>query len=71
MADVKPWYLSRTIWASVVTLLVGLAGIVGLPVGGVNDAALTDTLLQAVTAISGLVAILGRLSAKDRIGRNR
>lgn len=71
MADVKPWYLSRTIWASVVTLLVGLAGIVGLPVGGVDDAALTDTLLQAITAISGLVAILGRLSAKDRIGRNR
>ncbi|MEO5322184.1 hypothetical protein PV773_02565 [Mesorhizobium sp. CC13] len=71
MTDVKPWYLSRTIWASVVTLLVGVAGVVGLPVGGVDNAALTDTLLQAITAISGLVALLGRLSARERIGGNR
>lgn len=71
MTDVKPWYLSRTIWASVVTLLVGIAGVAGVPVAGIDNAALTDTLLQAITAISGLVALLGRLSARERIGRNR
>ncbi|MEJ6781384.1 hypothetical protein [Aminobacter sp. Piv2-1] len=71
MTDVKPWYLSRTIWASVVTLLVGIAGVAGVPVAGIDNAALTDTLLQAITAISGLVALMGRLSARERIGRNR
>lgn len=71
MTDVKPWYLSRTVWASVVTLLVGIAGVAGVPVAGIDNAALTDTLLQAITAISGLVALMGRLSARERIGRNR
>ncbi|MBN9244173.1 MAG: hypothetical protein J0I98_15395 [Mesorhizobium sp.] len=68
MTTSKPWYLSRTIWASIVTVLTGAAGIAGLPIDGVDGQALTDTLLQAISAVSGLIAILGRLSAKERIG---
>jgi hypothetical protein len=33
-----------------------------------DGSALADTLLQAVSAISGLIAVFGRLSAKERIG---
>jgi len=68
MTTTKPWYLSRTIWASIVTVLSGAAGIAGLPIDGVDGQALTDTLLQVISAVSGLIAILGRLSAKERIG---
>ncbi|MFC3209112.1 hypothetical protein [Aquamicrobium soli] len=68
MMTSKPWYFSRTIWASIVTILTGAAGLVGLPLDGLDDGALTDTLLQAVSAVSGLVAVFGRLSAKHRIG---
>ena len=68
MTTAKPWYLSRTIWASIVAVMSGGAGFLGIPIGGVDDAALTDAVLQAVTAVAGLVAILGRLGAKDRIG---
>lgn len=68
MTTSKPWYLSRTIWASVVTVLTGAAGLTGLPIDGVDGQALTETLLQIVSAVSGLVAIFGRLSAKARIG---
>ena len=68
MPNVKPWYLSRTIWASCVTVLIGAAGLAGLPVDGIDGASMTDTLLQGVTALSGLVAIAGRLWAKQRIG---
>ena len=68
MPSSKPWYLSRTIWASIITVLTGAAGVVGLPSDGLDDPALADTLLQAVSAISGLIAIFGRLSAKHRIG---
>ena len=68
MTTAKPWYLSRTIWASIVAVMSGGAGFLGIPIGGVDDAALTDAVLQAVTAVGGLVAILGRLGAKDRIG---
>ena len=63
----KPWYLSRTIWASIVTVLSGGAGLVGVPTGVIDDGALTDTILQLVTAISGLIAIFGRLAARDAI----
>jgi len=69
MIATKPWYLSRTIWASVVTILTGAAGLTGLPLDGLDNSALTDTLLQAISAISGLIAIFGRLSARDRIGK--
>jgi len=68
MTASKPWYLSRTIWASIVTVLSGAAGIAGLPIDGVDGQALTDTLLQVISAVSGLVAIFGRLSAKQKIG---
>lgn len=68
MTAMKPWYLSRTIWASIVTVVTGAAGLTGLPIEATDGALITDTLLQGVSAISGLIAILGRLSAKDRIG---
>ena len=68
MTTAKPWYLSRTIWASIVAVLSGGAGFLGIPIGGADDTALTDAVLQLVTAVAGLVAIFGRLGAKDRIG---
>ncbi|PWK75734.1 hypothetical protein [Aminobacter sp. AP02] len=70
MLNLKPWYLSRTIWASVVTMLLGVAGLSGIPVDGIDGPTLTDTVLQAITALSGLIAIFGRVSAKQRIGRS-
>jgi hypothetical protein len=68
MIATKPWYLSRTIWASIVTILTGVAGVTGVPLDGLDNSALTDGLLQAVSAVCGLVAIFGRLSAQHRIG---
>ncbi len=68
MENVKPWYLSRTIWASLITIVTAAGGLFGLPLAGVDNSALTDTLLQAVTAISGLAAIFGRISATTKIG---
>lgn len=67
MITAKPWYLSRTIWASLITIATALAGLTGVPLDGLDNQALTDTLLQAITAVSGLVAILGRIDATDRI----
>ncbi|WP_159592244.1 hypothetical protein [Chelativorans xinjiangense] len=67
MNETKPWYLSRTIWASVVTVIAGMGGLLGIPVEEVDNQALVETLLQAITAISGLLAIFGRLAADRRI----
>ena len=67
MDSIKPWYLSRTIWASVVTVMSAGGALLGLPVAGLDSGALTESVLQAVTAVSGIVAIFGRLSATTRI----
>jgi len=67
MTASKPWYLSRTIWASLVTILTAAMGLMGMS-GEIDNAALTDAMLQAVNALAGVIAIFGRLSATDRIG---
>lgn len=68
MTDTKPWYLSRTVWASIVTLATTAGSVVGLPLAGLDNSALTDTMLQIATAVSGLVALYGRVAATSRIG---
>ena len=68
MDEAKPWYRSRTIWASLVTVAAALAALSGIAVSEADQAMLTETILQAVTAIGGLVALVGRLVAKSRIG---
>lgn len=64
----KAWYLSRTIWAALITIAASGAGLAGMAVSDTDQALLTDTVLQAVTALAGIVAIIGRLAARDRIG---
>lgn len=67
MDDIKPWYLSRTIWASIVSLVVAVLGLLGYTVDLASQSALTDAIFQAVIAFAGVVAIWGRLSARNRI----
>jgi len=68
MQDIKPWYRSRTILASLITIAAALAGLSGAPAGPVDGSAIADSLLEGVAAVSGIVAIIGRLSARQRIG---
>ncbi|PWJ85316.1 hypothetical protein C7441_103172 [Pseudaminobacter salicylatoxidans] len=68
MTENKPWYLSRTIWAALITVAAAGAGLAGLTISDTDQALLTDSILQAVAALGGIVAIIGRLAAKNRIG---
>jgi hypothetical protein len=68
MIQTKPWYLSRTIWASLVGILLSLGGLFGLSVEEVDGVGLTDSLVQAATAIAGVLALFGRLAATRKIG---
>ncbi|WP_187970210.1 hypothetical protein [Aquibium microcysteis] len=71
MTEQKPWYLSRTVWASIVTIATTLGGVLGLPIAGLDNSAATDTILQVAAAISGVVALWGRIVATSRIGQPR
>ncbi|MGB3389825.1 MAG: hypothetical protein WBA88_17785 [Pseudaminobacter sp.] len=64
----KPWYLSRTIWASLIAVLSAGGSLVGVPVDDADQAVLADTILQAVAALAGILAIVGRVTAVSRIG---
>lgn len=68
MNGTKPWYLSRTIWAAVVTIATSLFGLLGLPTNLIDNGALTDLILQLITGIMGVIAIFGRLGAREKIG---
>lgn len=63
----KPWYLSRTIWASMVALLYPAGNLLGIPIGMVEQATLVDALMQLAAAGAGIFAIIGRLKATSRI----
>lgn len=68
METVKPWYLSRTIWASAVVVAATLAGLLGFAIEDADIDLLADALLQAVSALAALIAIFGRIVARARIG---
>ena len=67
MVDQKKWYLSRTVWSASVSVLATMGAMLGLPLGSVDQAVLTEAVLQLVAAISGVGAIFGRLSATHRL----
>lgn len=68
MIDTKPWWRSRTVWASAVTLLAGVLHLTGINL----DARLQDELAALLTASAeigaGITAFVGRLKADRRIG---
>ncbi|MBX3568764.1 MAG: hypothetical protein KF914_11955 [Rhizobiaceae bacterium] len=67
MIETKPWYLSRTVWASLVAIVAAGLGMVGAPADAVADPALVDAILKVVAAIAGVVSLVGRLKATSRI----
>lgn len=67
MSDEKPWYLSKTIWSALVSVAATLAAMFGLDVDASGQSALAEAILQTVSAVSGIVAILGRFTATSRI----
>ncbi len=67
MEQSKPWYRSRTIWASIVTVASLIGAALGLPVDDAEQQTLVDALLQAAAATGALVAIVGRLAARSKI----
>ncbi|MGQ3101033.1 MAG: hypothetical protein ACT6Q5_13380 [Sphingopyxis solisilvae] len=62
----KPFWKSKTIWAAVGVFLMSIAPELGIGENDVADGA--GAIGQIVTGGLALVAIWGRLKAKDRIG---
>ena len=67
MNNTKPWWQSKTVWASIIAVLAGMASLAGINL----DATLQDELANLITAAaevaSGAVALLGRLQAQTAL----
>jgi hypothetical protein len=68
MTDIKPWWKSKTLWGAIVTIGSAALGLAGLELGEAEAEALTGFLTSLGAAIGGIIAIVGRLRAKSRIG---
>lgn len=68
MTDTKPWWQSKTLWGAIVTLASAALGLAGLDLGDADRQALTELLTSLGAALGGVIAIFGRIKAKDRIG---
>lgn len=63
----KPWYLSKTIWAAMVSVAATIGTMIGIDVDAGTREQMTDALLQIVSALAGVTAIFGRITANSRI----
>lgn len=64
--DQKPWYLSKTVIAGIITAVIGITSAFGVGIEAEKDA-IIDFVLQLATAIAGVVAIYGRMTATKKI----
>jgi uncharacterized membrane protein len=62
--DSKHWYLSKTMWAAIGTLIVGLLGAFGVDVSGDE---VTSIINSVLVIIGALIVIIGRVSAKTKL----
>lgn len=67
MVDEKPWFMSKTIWSSLIAVAAALVASLGINIDGGTQNAIADSAVQLVAALSSIFAIYGRLSATDII----
>ncbi|MDR6757222.1 hypothetical protein J2Y48_002518 [Mycoplana sp. BE70] len=66
-ADLKPWYLSKTVWGGVLAIVASLANLAGLGIGSLEQAELADHITALLAAAGGIVAIAGRIVAQRKL----
>ncbi len=67
MFNAKPWYFSKTIWASLVAISAGIASPFGVDIDQVLQTSISENILQLISAGSSIFAIFGRISARMTI----
>jgi hypothetical protein len=68
----KSWYQSKTVWASILQVLVGAAaaaGAVSPEAGALIQSQGPEVLTGLAASILGVVSFYGRVSAKGTIGK--
>ncbi|MBD9371535.1 hypothetical protein IB238_02625 [Rhizobium sp. ARZ01] len=66
-ADIKAWYLSKTVWGGVLAIIASIANIAGFGISGAEQAELADGITALLAAAGGIVAVAGRLVAHRKL----
>jgi hypothetical protein len=70
METTKPWYLSKTVVAALIVAICGILTLFGVGEGtaAAEEAEpIANNVIGLITAISGLIALWGRITAKKEI----
>jgi len=68
MNQTKQWYLSKTIWAALVTVVIGTLMMFGVGTDLESEQeTITELIMQVVGIVSGIIAVYGRLVAKTEV----
>jgi hypothetical protein len=67
MNDTKAWYQSKTIWGGLAAILGAAASLAGYHLRPDEATDLVDAVIAVTTAGGGLLAILGRITARKRL----
>lgn len=67
MQNSKPWYASKGVWGGIVALLAGIAAMLGYTIGPDEQATLVNALIGVGGSIGGVLAVYGRVKAKDEV----
>ena len=65
--DLKAWYQSRTVWGALIAISASLASAAGIEVTAGDEAELADLVVAAAGVVGGLIALIGRVSARRRV----
>lgn len=69
MENVKQWWQSKTMWAGIVTLVIGVLGMTGLADLEGQQGVIVEKIMQIVTGLGSLVVLYGRATAKSVIAK--
>ncbi|MFD1746534.1 hypothetical protein ACFSE1_13765 [Rhizobium helianthi] len=67
MDDAKAWYQSKTVWGGLIAIFAALMQARGHAIPFQEQVGLADALTSTASALGGLLAIYGRLTATRAI----
>ena len=67
MNQYKPWYASKTIWASLVSLAAAIGAGFGVEIDQQMQTTFVETALQLAAVTGSVIAVVGRVSATSLI----
>jgi len=67
MNGTKNWWQSKTMWAGIVTLVIGVLGSTGLSDMEGQQDVIVEKIMEILTAIGSLIVLYGRATAQSAI----